>query len=570
MAVSTLSGCKCSRLRKFVLRCALIASSAVGLSHSSATAQELSSQWQMTNTNVSVDPAQQRQTMRMVINTSREVTASENFVRVRVQNPSVLSALPLAPNRLQISAAATGVTQIDLLGEDDSVHSIEVMVLGDVRELEAILRELFPDANLQVYPIQSGCIVSGFVTSDEHVDQVARIAELYFPTVINKVRVTGIFTIQLEVQIMEVSRTKLRELGVDWAFSNGDDFISQTVNGLITANGTAFSGTGQETFTLGVIDDSFSFFAGIRALRRNNLVKVLAEPKLVAVDGRPASFNSGGEIPIIVPAGLGQVAVQFREFGTRLDYVAKVRGNGRIWLEVRPYVSEVDPSRSVNIEGINVPGFRSRFLETGVELGAGQTLALGGLLQVKTEVVNSGLPFLSDMPYLGALFRSTKEEQNEVELLITVTPNFAGPLDPHEVPCTPPGLSSDSPTDNEFFFRGYMETPVVGGENCTTCWPDQAGVSANPYSVSPIENYQQQPVGGNMGYPGSYGAEPLQVPQELIPTPSATQVQPTPGQAWPASQSRPQPNASQGNYPQAAPTHQSTLIQDYRSAPVHR
>src|SRR5690606_869640 len=148
----------------------------------------------------------------------------------------------------------------------------------------------------------------------------------------------------------------------------------------------------------------------IRALRRNNLVKVLASPTLTAIDGRPASFNAGGEFPVIVPAGLGQVGIQYREFGTRLDYVAKVQGNGRIALEVRPYVSEIDPSRSVLLDGYSVPGLRSRYLETAVELGAGQTLALAGLLQVKSETISSGLPVLSDMPYLGALFRSTHEQ----------------------------------------------------------------------------------------------------------------------------------------------------------------
>ena len=88
------------------------------------------------------------------------------------------------------------------------------MVIGDVRELEAILRREFPDANLSVMPVQQGCIVSGYVTSDEHVNLVISIAELYFPTVINKVTVTGVHTIQLETQIMEISRTKLRELGI--------------------------------------------------------------------------------------------------------------------------------------------------------------------------------------------------------------------------------------------------------------------------------------------------------------------------------------------------------------------
>ncbi len=431
------------------------------------------SQWSLPDTPVKLVSTDRRQSIQMIVNSSREVTAEKPFKRVRIQNPNMVSAIPLeGGNRLQISAIATGVTQVDLVEADDSVHTVEVMVLGDVRELEAILRTQFPSAHLQVMPVQQGCIISGVVTRDADVEQVITIAELFFPTVVNKVQVAGVHTVQLETQIMEVSRTKLRELGIDWALSNGNDFVSQTVSGLI-ANTTTASGlttAGNETFKIGVVQGSTQFFKVLRALNQNNLIKVLANPTLTAVDGRPASFNSGGEFPVIVPSGLGQVAVQFREFGTRVDFVAKVRGEGKIWLEVRPYVSEIDPTRSVTISGISVPGLRSRFLETGVEMQAGQTLVLGGLLQSRTEVVSTGLPWFKDQPYIGALFRRNSEVQNEVELLITVTPNFAGPLDPHELPGGGPGLNTQSPTDREFYWRGYMESPRVDN-NCQTCGP---------------------------------------------------------------------------------------------------
>lgn len=452
-----------SKLRT-LFRCALLASIALGFANSIDTcpAQDSPvSQWSITNSSVALSQngSEESQSMQMVVNTSRELTADKPFKRVRIQNPNVLSALPLeGGNRLQISAIQTGVTQVDLVGADDSVFTVQVMVLGDVRELETLLRQQFPTANLQVTPVQKGCIISGFVTSDEHIDDIMKIAELYFPTVINRTSVTGVNTIQLETQVMEVSRTKLRELGIDWAFGNGDDVLSSSVSGLI-GNVDPFTANSSATLVWGVAENSTRFFNAIHALRQNNLVKVLANPTLTAVDGRPASFNAGGEIPIVVPSGLGQNTVQYREFGTRVDYVAKIRGGGRIYLEVRPYVSEIDPTRSVTLNGINVPGLRSRYLETGVELQAGQTLALGGLLQTRTETQNLGIPGLADLPYLGAFFRTTRELQNEVELLITVTPNFAGPMDPHEVPQTAPGINTTNPADKEFYWKGYVEVP---------------------------------------------------------------------------------------------------------------
>ena len=436
--------------------------------------KDLTSQWTLTNSALTVDPNSNRQSLEMVVNTSREIVAEQPFKRVRIQNPEVINAIPLeGGNRLQISALKTGVTQVNLLGADESVATVEVMVMGDVRELETILRRTFPQATLELTPISQGIIVNGYVSRAADVDTLTLIAQQYFPTVINRVTVTGVHTIQLHTQLMEVSRTKLRNLGVDWALVNGNDSIVSSVAGVLAGSGIGAAPSGNQTFEFSIVDGGTRFQTAIEALRRNNLIKVLASPTLTAVDGRPASFNVGGEIPILVPAGLNQVAIQYREFGTRLDYVAKVLGNGRIYLEVRPYISEIDPSRSVELSGISVPGLRSRFLETGVELNAGQTLALGGLLQVRTESINSGLPGLADVPYLGVFFRRVREEQNEVELLITVTPDYAGAMEPHQVPPVVPGVSTESPTDCEFYFKGYMEVPVTGNGKCAPgCGPN--------------------------------------------------------------------------------------------------
>lgn len=498
------------------------------------------SQWNITNSDVAVqETSGGRQSIQMVISTSREITADRPFKQVRIQNPNVITALPLTGgNRLQISAITTGVTQVDLVGADDSVYTIEVMVLSDVRELEAILRQVFPGTHLVVTPIQKGCIISGYVSSDDDVEHVMHIAEQYFTTVINKVTVTGVHTIQLETQVMEVSRTKLKELGIDWGFANGDDVIANTAGGLLTAAGSTFGTTGSQNFRMSVAENGTQFFSSIKALRQNNLVKVLANPTLTAVDGRPASFNVGGEIPIVVPSGLGQVGIQYREYGTRVDYVAKIRGEGRVYLEVRPYVSEIDPTRSVTINGTSVPGLRSRFLETGVELQAGQTLALGGLLQMRTESINSGLPFFADLPYLGALFRTTRELQNEIELLITVTPNFAGPMDAHEVPMGGPGTNTTSPTERELFLKGYIEVPA--GENCLP-GQSQSGVITNEFpSGQIIQNPGQvQPM------MNSYESAPGMINNVPVPNPSALSVGPNAPKlarpsVSPAATSRPQ------------------------------
>lgn len=425
-----------------------------------------------------------------MVNTTHMLTTEEDIERASVHNDAVLTVRPMARNELMISAKTTGVTQVDLYGPNREVRSVQVIVMGDARELEAILKAEFPMAALQLRPIQNAIIISGQVTSDQHVEQVITIAEQFYPTVINRIEVIGVHTIMLHAQIMEVSRTKLRQLGFDFAADLGNDGFQTAVAGTlgIPDPDTGVRPVTGDQFRFAIVDGGNAFISSIKALQQRDLVKVMADPTLVAIDGRPASFNSGGEFPIPIPSGLGQIGIDFREFGTRLDFVAKVRGDGRVWLEVRPVISEIDPTRSVTIAGTTVPGLRSRYVDTAVELRAGQTLALAGLLQTRTEAQSAGIPGLCDIPYLGAFFRSNREVQNDVELLILVTPDFAGAMDPHEVPPGGPGYNSFSPSDKELYWRGYIETPTVcppGGVETPlmlgdpNCGPN--GVMSNPH-----------------------------------------------------------------------------------------
>jgi pilus assembly protein CpaC len=246
----------------------------------------------------------------------------------------------------------------------------------------------------------------------------------------------------------------------------------------------------------------------------------------------------------VIPAGLGQVGVEFREFGTRVDFVAKVRGDTRISLEVRPTISEIDPTRSVTISGITVPGLRSRFVDTAVELNAGQTLAIAGLIQVRTEAEVTGVPGLSELPYIGVPFRRVREVQNEVELLILVTPELVEAMDPCEVPRALPGFNSQSPTDEEMFFRGYLETPDPSA--LQQCPPGQEGHAMPPnemYILPPgnvpttqinrSQNLQPQlsPASGGMTSlpmnPGQFAPVSNQVMPSVSPqSPTGFQVQP--------------------------------------------
>ena len=434
-----------------------------------------------------IRPGAQRVTM--YVNSSKILTLEgKQIPRALVNNPELVNAIAISSNQIQLSGLKAGVTQINLWDDDSELYSIDVIVYGDAKELELLLETEFPNASLRVRPLSSSVVISGWVDGPEVISRVIQMAEDYYPKVINNIRVGDNQQVQLHVQVMEVSRTKLRQLGVDWGFFATDGFVAQSVGGLIaetTQNAAAVAGTGASTMTFGIAGSDSSFFGVVDALRQHDLVKILAEPVLTTVSGRPAAFNAGGEFPILIPQGLGTVAIEYKTFGTRVDFVPIVLGNGNIRLEVRPQVSEIDASRGVDINGFTVPGLVNRWVDTAVEMRAGQTLALAGLIQDRIEAQNRGVPVLSDLPWAGALFRRVVQSQNEVELLVMVRPEFVDAMDPHEVPLFGPGEQTTIPTDKEMFCRGYLEVPACCPDgSCVKCRAGRGKYSANSISGS--------------------------------------------------------------------------------------
>lgn len=471
------------------------------------------------------------QRMEMTVNTSRVLTLDEDVPQVQVNNKDMVDLTPIASNQIQVSAKKTGITQINLWTgkKKENLHTIDVIIFGDAKELEMILKSTYPRSALKIIPTANSVIITGYVDRADHANRIVDIASDYYPKVINSMTVGGVQQVQLFVKVMEVSRTKLRTLGNDFAWFNGQDFVVSSVSGLIaSATGGTVTSSGAETFAFGVTGDNSTFLGLIEALRQNDMLKVLAEPKIVTVSGRPAFFNAGGEFPILVPQSLGTVSIEYKKFGTQVDFVPIVLGNGAIRLEVRPRVSEIDNTRSVTINSVTVPGLRVREIDTAAEMRPGQTMAIAGLVQTRTEAQTRGLPWISEVPYLGAPFRRVTDTYNEVELLILITPQLVDAMDANEVPPCGPGMMTDRPSDCELYLNGYIEVP--------RCGPGQGG---------PVGGYG--PVGGPGGYaPGSYE------PGEPVP---AEQVVPEGADLPPQPEAR-RPNVSpQARARRTAPDH---------------
>jgi pilus assembly protein CpaC len=404
-----------------------------------------------TLTSTQYEVRQPVQQLDMIVKTSRVITLEGRIPKFQVHNEELVSATPVSENQIQVFAKIPGATQLNIWDTEDRQYTIDISVVADARMVEGILNSQLPFASLKVTPIGEGSIISGTVTSAEDVERAVAITEQFYTTVINNIKVVGVQQVLLHTKLMEVSRTKLRELGIDWTFS-GNTLAITSAPGSIAANG----------FQSQVIAGDFT--ALLAALRRDSLIKLLAEPTVVATHGRPARFSVGGEVPFIVPSGLGAFTIEYKEFGTSVDFLPFVVGPGRIRLEVRPEVSEPDAARGIVSDGIVLPAFTTRYVETAVEMQSGQTFAIAGLLQSRTETQTDKIPLLGELPYMGSLFRKVRSLQNDIELLITVTPEFVEAMDPFEVPCGGPGLRSGAPSDKELYLKGYIEVPVINGE----------------------------------------------------------------------------------------------------------
>ncbi len=414
------------------------------------------------NLQVQVDGTSER--IEMIVSDSRILTLDYDVPDVLVGNPELIRVTPMSPNQLLITALQAGTTPIGIFNSDRKVQAITINIAGDVRALQAALDREFPQATLRARALNSSVIVSGFVPEPEMVSTIIEVSQDYFPSVVERITVGGAQKVMLNVKIVEVSRTKLEAVGVDWNLMMGGDFVTQTVSGIVN-----------DTLRFGLINNGTQFTALIEYMQQVNLAKILAEPKLVATSGRPASFLAGGEVPVPVNGGLGVQTVKFREFGTTVDFVPILLGNGSLRLEVRAEVNEVATDLRDPITG--TPGFRTRRVDTGVEMRAGQTLALAGILQNKVETEIKGFPYLVDLPIVGTVFRREERRFNEVELLILVTPQFIEAVDPQSL-SEGPGQQTVAPTKHDFFWRGHVEVP-----RCNH--PDELGPIIPPNYMGP-------------------------------------------------------------------------------------
>lgn len=406
---------------------------------------------------------------------NRLLVLSDEIGRIAVADPQVADLKVVTPTQVLLTAKGVGSTDLTLWTRGNDPLVIALRVTRNLEGLRKQLKELFPNEKVSISTAGDLVVLTGEVSDVRMPERIAEVARLHSDKVANLVKVSGDQQVQLEVRFAEVSRSGLRELGVNLFHKSKD---GEWVGGMSTSSnnpgtfldipGTGAGGLVGRGFPPEVpaapFNNAFNLFVSgfgqfpisgiLSVLEGNGLAKVLAEPTLVTLTGQEARFLAGGEIPIPLASTLGSTTVEWKKFGIILRFTPTVIAGTTVNLKLAAEVSELDSSLAVTIGGTTIPGLTSRQSETTVRLGDGQSFAIAGLLsdQVRSQI--NRIPVLGQIPILGALFRSTSYQKNETELLVVVTAHLVEPVSPHQLPPLPTDYENNNPTDLALFLLG--------------------------------------------------------------------------------------------------------------------
>ena len=401
-------------------------------------------------------------TVKISIGKSESVRTESGFSEVIVSDPEVADAIPLTDRSLSILGKKIGNARVSVYGDGKKLVGVfDIEVSYDTTRLGSELAQRFPHARFRVSSVNGRIMLSGSSPDAVTVDKAMTVAKQFGADVINSVRVSSPQQVMLEVRFVEASRSASRELGVNWQVVQ-QRLAATGTNGAALATGVPGMISGSSPFgtILGsMLGNGVQADVLVRALEERGIVRRLAEPNLVALSGDTASFLAGGEFPIPVASNLGTITIEFKKYGVGLAFTPTVLGDGVINLKIEPEVSQIDPTTSITIGAITVPALIVRRANTTVELRDGQSFAIAGLLQSIHTADQKQLPWLADVPILGALARSAAFQKKETDLVIIVTPRIVRPARPGDVLRTP--LDGSRPAnDAEYFLLGQSEITV--------------------------------------------------------------------------------------------------------------
>jgi pilus assembly protein CpaC len=396
--------------------------------------------------------------LRVMVDKSLLINTTERLKRISVTDPTVAYATVITPTQILIHGRSPGEVSLLIWDELERSRSFDLRVDVDVSAAAEEEHRVFPEEQISVTPSRSAIVLSGHVTTEDVAKRAGELAAAYSKNVVNVLTFgpVGAQEVLLEVKFAEVDRSALTQLGSNFFSTGAGNFIGTTGTGQYGGVGSqqitqvpGQSGSGAATETINNVLNLFlfrpdiHFGAVIEALQNKNLLQILAEPNLIAVNGKKASFLAGGQFPfpIVQPgAGFTAVTISFKEFGVKLEFTPVIMPNGNIHLIVAPEVSTLDFANALTISGFTVPALSTRKAETEFELQDGQSFVIAGLIDNRVTDIWNKIPGLGDIPILGNFFKSKSASKSNSELMVLCTVHRVSPSTG-----APPGPTNPQP-----------------------------------------------------------------------------------------------------------------------------
>ena len=388
------------------------------------------------------------------------VESDTPFAELSIANPGIADISTLSDRSIYVLGKTPGRTTLTLLSpEGKLISNVEVHVTPDIAEFKERLNQILPGETIEVRTANDGIVLSGTVSSTAKLDRALDLANRYAPDrVSNLMSVGGTQQVMLKVRFAEMQRSVSKSLSASLAINGGTNFgiAGETGTWLNGDNGIGNpievrDGT-EGAMAIGFQAGSLEFAVLLEALESKGVVRTLAEPNLTALSGQEAKFLAGGEYPIPVATGDNAISVEYKPFGVELNFTPVVVDGDIINLTINAAVSSIDTTTTVQAEGFSINAFKRRETSTTVEMRDGESFAIAGLLQDDFRDLNGQVPWLGDIPILGALFRSAEYQRAQSELVIIVTPHLVTPTRGEAL-----ALPTDRirlPTEKELFLFG--------------------------------------------------------------------------------------------------------------------
>jgi pilus assembly protein CpaC len=397
--------------------------------------------------------------LRVMVGKSLLLNTRDRIKRVSVTDATIADPLVVAPTQILVHGRAPGEVSLLIWDELERSRSFDLRVDVDVSAVAEEEKRVFPDEQIAVTPSRSAVVLSGHVSTEDVAKRAGMIADAYSKNVVNVLTFgpVGAQEVLLEVKFAEVDRTATTQLGINLFAPGLGNTIAQTQTGQFGSLTTTRPPSNTAVPPTVNISDYLNIFvtrtdvnvgAVIKALQQKNLLQILAEPNLIAVNGKEASFLAGGEFPfpVVQPGnGVNAITIQFREFGVRLKFTPVIMPSGNIHLKVVPEVSTLDFANGLTISGFNVPALSTRRADTEFELQDGQSFVIAGLMDNRVTNIYNKIPGLGDIPILGNFFKSRSTQKSNAELMVLCTVRRISPsTQPPATPANPkPFLDKD-------------------------------------------------------------------------------------------------------------------------------